>query len=668
MKKNNVEIINNNPIQPKKYILKKSKVTEENFKIAYKTELNASQYEAVISTEGPVLVIAGAGTGKTRTLVYRVARLVEKGIDPENILLLTFTRKSAKEMIKRASVVLDSRCEGVSGGTFHSFANLILRKYSNLLGLKNSFTILDTSDAQDVVDLVRGRFPEIKEKRFPKKATICGIYSKAINKGSTAEEIIAAEYPHFINCTETIKLICKQYCEYKRENSLLDYDDLLIYLKLLLESNEEVRNMLSDKYKYILIDEYQDTNSLQSDITKLLASSHNNVMAVGDDAQSIYSFRGANFQNIMDFPNIFEGTKIIKLEENYRSTQEILNFSNEIISHAIKKYDKNLYSCGKTGVLPAIICSSDQQTEAEFVAQRILELSEEGIFLNEIAILARSARSTYKIEIELNKKGLPFKKFGGYKFVETAHIKDIIAHLRVVMNPEDVISWNRILLLLTGIGSTTSNKLISVLSKGQKPEISSIRLKATSKDALSKLLETIEEIESSKMPISIVVKKVIDYYQPLLAEKYDDFNKREKDLENFLSLVQGYSSLEDFLSDIALEPPENSIVGVEEGFTNDECLTLSTIHSAKGLEWKAVFITGAVDGKFPSIYSYNAVDDLEEERRLMYVAATRAKSELYVTYPIDMFDYSAGMVLSKPSRFIEDVSENILERWSLVLE
>jgi DNA helicase-2/ATP-dependent DNA helicase PcrA len=668
MKKNDVEIVNNNSIQPKKYILKKSKQAEENFKISYKTELNKSQYEAVISTEGPVLVIAGAGTGKTRTLVYRVARLVEKGINPENILLLTFTRKSAKEMIKRASVVLDSRCDGVSGGTFHSFANLILRKYSNLLGLKNSFTILDTSDAQDIVDLVRGRFPEIKEKRFPRKSTICDIYSKSINKSSTADEIIATEYPHFINCVDTIKLICKQYCEYKRENSLLDYDDLLIYLKLLLESNEELRNQLSDKYKYILIDEYQDTNSIQADITRLLACKHNNVMAVGDDAQSIYSFRGANFQNIMDFPNIFEGTKIIKLEENYRSTQEILNFSNEIISHAVKKYEKSLFSCGKTGVLPAIICSADQQTEAEFVAQRILELSEEGIPLNEIAILARSARSTYKIEIELNKKGLPFKKFGGYKFVETAHIKDIIAHLRVLMNPEDIISWNRILLLLSGIGSTTSNKLISVLSKGQNTEIEKIRLKATSKEALTKLLEVIDEIMSSKMTIFDTVEKIIAYYQPLLAEKYDDFNKREKDLENFLSLVQGYSALEDFLSDIALEPPENSVVGVEGGAVYDEYLTLSTIHSAKGLEWKAVFITGAVDGKFPSVYSYNAVDDLEEERRLMYVAATRAKNELYVTYPIDMFDHSVGMVLSKPSRFIEDVSDTILERWSLVLE
>ncbi|MEI7473225.1 MAG: ATP-dependent helicase [bacterium] len=668
MDKNIIDISKNNQIKPKQYVLKRALNVEENFKISYRTELNTSQYEAVSSTDGPVLVIAGAGTGKTRTLIYRVARLVEKGIDPENILLLSFTRKAAKEMTDRASIVLDSRCEGVSGGTFHSFANLILRKHSSLLGLKNSFTILDRSDAEDIIDLVRGRFPEVKEKRFPRKSTICDIYSKSVNKNSTADQIIASEYSHFINCTETIKLICKEYCEYKRENSLLDYDDLLIYLKLLLESNEEVRRKLSDKYKYIMIDEYQDTNYLQADIARLLAYTHNNVMAVGDDAQSIYSFRGANFQNIMDFPSIFEGAKIIKLEENYRSTQEILNLSNQIISHAIQKYDKNLYSYGKTGELPAVICAPDQQTEAEFITQRILELSEEGIALNDIAILARSARSTYKIEIELNKKGLPFKKFGGYKFVETAHIKDIIAHLRVLMNPEDVISWNRILLLLNGIGSTTSNKLIPMFITGDNPDISNVRLKSTSKDAVFKLIGTFDSIKNSKMTIFDTVEKVISYYHPLLAEKYDDFNKREKDLENFLALVQGYTSLEDFLSDLALDPPDSSISEVEAGTIKDEYVTLSTIHSAKGLEWKAVFISGAVDGRFPSVYSYNSEEDLEEERRLMYVAATRAKSQLYVTYPVDMFDYTAGMVLSKPSRFVEDLPENILERWSLVLE
>lgn len=669
MEKNIIETKNNNEITSKKYILKRSTALNENFRINYKAELNSSQYDAVISTNGPVLVIAGAGTGKTRTLVYRVARLVESGVNPEDILLLTFTRKSAKEMIDRASIILDSRCEGVSGGTFHSFANYILRKYSNLLGLKNSFVIMDRGDAEDVIDLVRGRFPEVKEKRFPRKSTICDIYSKSVNKNIPAEEVILSEYLHFSHCIEIINLICKQYCDYKRENSLLDYDDLLIYLKILLESNDDIRKKLSETYKYIMIDEYQDTNTIQAQIARLLAYMHNNVMAVGDDAQSIYSFRGANYNNIMDFPQIFEGAKVIKLEENYRSTQQILNLSNEVIEQAIRKYDKKLYSIGKDGEKPAIICSPDQQIEAEFITQRVLELVEENVSLNDIAVLARSARSTYKLEIELNKKGIPFRKFGGYKFIETAHIKDIIAHLRVIVNPEDKISWNRVLMLLNGVGSTTSNKLIPIISSGEPLKINDkIRLKSSSKEAVFKLLDTLDQIKTSKMSVMDVVQFVINYYHPVLVEKYDDFNKREKDLENFVALVQGYTNLEDFLSDLALEPPDSSMVDIEAGIVKDEYLTISTIHSAKGLEWKTVFITGAVEGRFPSVYSFNSDDDIEEERRLMYVAITRAKNLLYVSYPVDMFDYSLNMVLSKPSRFIEDISEDIIEKWSLVIE
>ncbi len=650
----------------KKYVLKKQD-TKAQYKINYEKELNPAQLEAVKVKNGSVLVIAGAGSGKTKTLTFRVARLIESGVKPENILLLTFTKKAADEMLNRAVMILDSRCEKVAGGTFHSFANYILRKYSNFLELRNNFTIIDRADAEDVVNHLRASVIGKQEKRFPKKGTILDIYSKAINKNMTAQDVIESEYNQFSHCIEKINEISKQYVAYKRQNSLLDYDDLLLYLKILLQSNDDVRKKLSNQYKYIMIDEYQDTNSLQADIIKLLASEHNNVMAVGDDSQSIYSFRGANFRNILDFPNIFPDTKIIKLEQNYRSSQNILALTNEIIKKAKEKYTKNLFSDIEFPEKPALVCMNDMQTEAEFIAQRVLELQEEDISLNDMAVLCRSARMTYNLEIELAKRAVPYKKFGGLKFIETAHIKDVIAHLRVILNPQDIISLNRILLLLNGVGNQTAMKLLPMLTT-EKAETEKLMLPAKSADSIKKLFQTLENQRKNLLKPSEIVEKILAYYEPILIDKYDDYTKRLKDLEHFLYLSSQYSSLEDFLSDLALEPPDSSVSEVEDGAQKDEYLTLSTIHSAKGLEWKAVFIIGAVDGRFPSVYSFNSEEELDEELRLMYVAATRAKSYLYITYPIDMFDYSTGMVLSKPSRFLDGISEDILERWILEIE
>lgn len=645
----------------KKYVLKKAS-SDIVYKIDYEKELNPAQLEAVLQKEGSILTIAGAGSGKTKTLTYRVARLIESGISPKNILLLTFTKKAADEMLSRASAILDSRCEEVAGGTFHSFSNFILRKYSNLLELKNNFTILDRSDSEDVINHIRGKVIGKQEKRFPKKHTILDIYSKAINKNMPAQEIIETEYKQFEHCLEKITEISKEYTNYKRENSLLDYDDLLLYLKILLSSNDELRKKISNQYKYILVDEYQDTNTIQSEIIKLLASEHNNVMAVGDDSQSIYSFRGANFKNILDFPHAFPNTKIIKLEQNYRSSQNVLKLANEVIRKAKEKYTKNLFSTIENPNKPALICSSDLQTEAEFITQRILELhEEENISLNEIAVLARSARMTYNLEVELAKRNIPYKKFGGLKFIETAHVKDVIAHLRVVLNPNDVISYNRILLLLDGIGNQTANKLIPILSD-KDTDIEKTYLPAKSSETIKKLMDIISKSQNHLFEPSKIIEMVLEYYSPFLTEKYDDFSKRLKDLEHFSYLASRYSSLEDFLSDLALEPPDSSIIDVE-GATKDEFLTLSTIHSAKGLEYKAVFIIGAVDGRFPSVFSFNSEEELDEELRLMYVAVTRAKTHLHITYPIDMFDYTTGMVLSKPSRFFDNIEEDILEKW-----
>jgi len=652
----------------KKYVLKKKGAVKTDYKVNYEQDLNQRQLEAVLTQKGPVLVIAGAGSGKTKTLTYRVARLIEDGVNPDNILLLTFTKKAAAEMLSRASLVLDNRCESVAGGTFHSFANIILRRYSKLLKLKNNYTIMDKTDCEDVISHISGQLFPKKEKRFPKKGTILEIYSKSVNKETPTKKIIEDEFPQFAHCADKIIEIHKNYVAYKRENSVLDYDDLLLYVKLLLENNEELRKKLSNQYQYIMVDEYQDTNTLQADVIRLLASAHNNIMAVGDDAQSIYSFRGANYRNILDFPKLFDGTKIIKLEQNYRSTQNILKLTNSIILKAKEKYAKTLFSDIKSPVVPALICAKNTQMEADFICQRILELLDEDINLSDICILARNSRMSYSLEIELSKRAIPYQKFGGPKFMETAHIKDLIAHLRVILNPDDVISLNRILLLLRGVGASTVNTVIPVL-KGQKnPDIKLLPANKTSSILpLLSMLEKMRNVVSTKKP-SDIVEEVINYYRPVLKDKYDDFNKREKDLEHFEYLSTQYSDLEDFISDMALEPPDASVEGMYKNNRADDVLTISTIHSAKGLEWDTVFIIGAVDGRFPVAYSFNSDDEMDEELRLMYVAATRAKNNLYITYPVDMYDYSMNMVLSKPSRFLDGISEDVLERWDITEE
>lgn len=663
-----VSIIEENKPVRKKYVLKKRDTIKNDYKVNYEQDLNEAQLEAIKSKEGPILVIAGAGSGKTKTLTYRVARLIEDGIKPENILLLTFTKKAAAEMLSRATIVLDNRCEKVSGGTFHSFANIILRKYSKLLGLKNNFTIMDRSDCEDVINhIVAQMFPK-KEKRFPKKSTLLDIYSKSINKVTQTKKIIANEFPQFEHCEDKIIEIHKAYVAYKRENSVLDYDDLLLYIKLLLENNDQLRKRLSNEYKYIMVDEYQDTNTLQADVIKLLASEHHNIMAVGDDAQSIYSFRGANYRNILDFPKLFENTKIIKLEQNYRSTQNILKFTNEIIDKAKEKYTKKLFSDIVSPQIPALICAKDTQMEADFICQKILELLDEDISLSDICVLTRNARMSYNLEIELSKRAIPFQKFGGPKFMETAHIKDIVAHLRVLLNPDDIISLTRILLLLKGVGASTVNNIMPVVKGHLNPDIKLLPSNKTqSLTPLFSTLGKLRDVLPKKKPEEIV-SAVINYYRPILKDKYDDFTKREKDLDHFEYLATQYSNLEDFISDLALEPPDASVEGMYKNNSDDEALTISTIHSAKGLEWDTVFIIGAVDGRFPSAYSFNSAEEMDEELRLMYVAATRAKNNLYITYPVDMYDYAMNMVLSKPSRFLDGIPDDILEKWDITEE
>lgn len=660
---------------PKKYRLTKINkaidrqpiIDESNFEIDYQNELNPAQFEAVSSTEGAYLVIAGAGTGKTRTLVYRVARLVEMGIDPKSILLLTFTRKASREMMNRAAILLDNRCSKISGGTFHSFANLTLRKYSKLVGVDSGFTILDQGDSQDVINLIRAQLDLVKlKKRFPNKQTINKLLSLNVNTGKSIEDLVTEEYPHFSEHIDKIIEIGKIYSSYKKKSELLDYDDLLVYLKNFL-INKAKSHILTNSIKYVMIDEYQDTNKLQADIVLGLASHNNNIMVVGDDSQSIYSFRGANFKNIMNFPKLFSNVKTIMLEENYRSTQEVLDFGNSIIETAIEKYPKELFTRRTGGELPAIISATSENMQSRFIVDRILELREENIPLNEIAVLFRSSFSSFDLEIELNKANIPYLKFGGMKFIETAHVKDVLAFLRIAENPKDVVSWYRVLLLHEGIGPKRAQDILAKIISGElniktHPEKS---LEKSVKQNIFNLFLCLYRIHSSRQIPTELAEIVIDYYQPLFKAKYDDHNKRNKDLEIFINITENYKSLTTLLSDMALEPPTESVSDVSEEDKEDEYLSLSTIHSAKGLEWHTVFIIHAVEGFFPSSMSYNKIESLEEERRLMYVAATRAKHNLYISYPMNIFDRHNGMTLSKPSRFIADLNEDIAEEWLL---
>jgi DNA helicase II / ATP-dependent DNA helicase PcrA len=641
---------------------------ESKFRIRYAEVLNPQQLAAVVHRDGPLLVVAGAGSGKTRTLIYRVARLIESGAPPGAILLLTFTRRAAQEMLRRVEQLIGERGGQVSGGTFHSFANQVLRRYGNVIGLKPNFTILDRSDMEDILNLLRGRMGlGSKERRFPKKGTLAEVISMARNKNRALKQELEFDFPHLLDHQPEIIGLAEQYEIYKRERGVLDYDDLLFRLAELMNLDENVRRRLSDTYRYIMIDEYQDTNAIQAELVRLLAATHQNVMAVGDDAQSVYSFRGANFRNIMDFPALFPDTKIIKLEENYRSLQGILDLANEVISRAGEKYTKVLFTERQGQFRPMLVRAADEHMQSRFIAQRILELREEGIGLGEIAVLFRSSFHSFDLELELQRRDIPFVKRGGFKFIETAHIKDVLAHLRVIANPTDAISWMRALMLVDGIGTRSAERLVDAIIHCERPEDELPRctgkLGARAQKAVpgcGVLAALIAKLRASQRRPADQLADVVEYYLPIMRDAYrDDYPKRERDLEHFQDLAERYRSLESMLADMALEPPSDSIGDVltidpEEGY-----LTLSTIHSAKGLEWRVAFLIWVADGRFPGPMSVRP-EELEEERRLMYVAITRARDELYLTYPIYMMDRSLGYVMARASRFIDDVDASFL--------
>lgn len=636
-------------------------------KIDYERVLNPAQRKAVMTVDGPVLVIAGAGSGKTRTLVYRVARLVEMGVHPESILLLTFTRKAAGEMLERAAGLADDRCKNVSGGTFHSLAHRVLRANAGLLGFETNFTILDRSDMEEAVQaLVRDMQIDRGGIRFPKRSTMASILSKAANLQVSVETLLRDEYAQFLEYLPYVDRLATLYRTYKRENQLMDYDDLIIFFRQLLSERVEIRKQLGERYRYVMVDEYQDTNGIQADIVKWLADSHNNIMVVGDDSQSIYSFRGANYRNMFDFPHLFPDAKVIKLEENYRSTQPILTFTNSLMDQAQEKYTKCLYTQRGDGVLPRAVDTRTEPEQALFISRSLRDHLSQGRSLKEIAVLFRAGHHSFELEVELARQGIPFVKYGGFRFTESAHIKDLLAHLRVVINGDDIISWGRILRLIRNIGQGKSQAIINWMKEGKRSpwEVGEWPRARKADRGLGTLTELMRQISTKGATPARAVELVMEYYDPILKKQFDDFPRRQKDLGQLVTMASRYRSTKSFLDDLMLEPP-TSTADLEQTSIGDR-LTLSTVHSAKGLEWAQVYIIWVMEGYFPSARANANSDAIEEERRLMYVAATRAKDELTLCYPSQeapkVWQFGDSGYRHGLSSFIEALPNDVMER------
>ncbi|MBG0789294.1 MAG: ATP-dependent helicase [Desulfovibrionaceae bacterium] len=626
--------------------------------IDFANELNEAQLEAVTTTEGPVLVIAGAGSGKTRTIVYRLAHLVEQGVDPAQILLLTFTRKAAQEMLARAESILGRSLHGTSGGTFHSFAYATLRANAMDIGFAGGFTLMDRADSENVCKEVKDGFKLGKgDRSYPKKATLLDMITKSRNKELSIDAILEREAFHLNPYLEDFTRIADGYDRFKREHALVDYDDLLFLLDELLEKNEPLRNQLQARYQYIMVDEYQDTNLVQARIVRHLAGERGNVMAVGDDAQSIYAFRGANVANILEFPKIFKGTKIVRLEKNYRSVQPILDLTNEILHGASVKFDKNLYSDLKSDRLPEVVYPISDRTQARLVVDRIIELSKK-YMLHDIAVLFRAGYQSFPLEVALTRIGIDYQKFGGIRFHEAAHIKDVLACIRLVLNPHDRLAWQRAMEHIKGVGPKTVAKLYAAMHTKDPKSEKYLANMISKHEPLKELLRELDMLRAMPPKPGAILESLLAFYQPVLMEKYpDDYPKRQAGLEQLSQIAAGYSDLETFIGDLSLDGDP------DEEKRKENAVVLSTVHSAKGLEWSAVILIDLVEDRFPSRKAMQRAEDLEEERRLMYVACTRAKECLSLFVPSSVFNRASGMSEpTLPSPFVTELPDTAYDR------
>jgi DNA helicase-2/ATP-dependent DNA helicase PcrA len=671
--------------------------------IDYAAELNEQQLSAVMAPPGPQLIIAGAGSGKTRTLTYRVAYLLENGIDSQNILLLTFTNKAARQMLDRVANLLPIDASGIWGGTFHSIGNRMLRRHGSVLGYASGFTIMDREDQKDLINtVVASAGIDPKEIRFPKGDVLAEIFSFVVNTETSLEELLAEKFPYFLPLLEKIRDVQARYEKKKKATNSMDFDDLLEKTLSMLQQHEGIASFYRRQFQFILVDEYQDTNKIQADFIDLLARDHRNVMVVGDDAQSIYSWRGANFQNILEFPKRYPDAQVFKIEMNYRSVPEILQAANAAIAPNIEQFRKNLQPTRQSNsVKPAVVALNNGSEQAQFVAQRILELRDEDVDLNEIAVLYRAHYHALELQLELSRRGIPYQITSGIRFFEQAHIKDVISFLRFVANPRDEVAFKRMVKLLPGIGNRSAENLWNAWEKSQPvagigdpgsesvatpipagvsdPSYSgdpgynfgerllTMNVSARSKKHWVQLAHTLDEIAPGGQPnppsemITSVVEAIYDDYAKV---NFTNYELRREDLSQLAAFARQFKDVKDFLSQLALiSNLDAEAAPAQPG--DKEAVNLSTVHQAKGLEFHTVFVIWLTDGMFPSSRSLDTRTALEEERRLFYVAITRAKDELYLTYPHMRLTGGYGDIFQHPSRFLKEIPNNLVEDWQV---
>ena len=692
-------------------------------RIDFAAELNPQQLEAVTAPPGPALVIAGAGSGKTRTLTYRVAYLMENGIRPEHILLLTFTNKAAREMCERVGALVTGDLMGLWGGTFHSMGARILRRHPNEAGFAPGFSIMDREDSEEMLDGVIATLGfDPKEKRFPKGGVLADVLSFQLNTGRKLDDVLLEKYPHFLEFSEHIADVRKKYEARKKKANALDFDDLLEKTVTLLKNNAAIAEHYQRQFQFILVDEYQDTNHLQNDFIEMLAARHHNVMVVGDDAQSIYSWRGADFRNILEFPKRHPGAKIYKIETNYRSVPEVLELANAVIAANEHQFEKHLVAARPgSGMRPALVPLADSQQQAQFVAQRILELHEEGTKLEEMAVLYRAHFHSMELQMELTRRGVPFEITSGLRFFEQAHIKDVSAFLKWVVNPHDEVAFKRMVRLMPGVGPRSADALwdgvvralaAAGTSNVQRPTSNVQSPKAAqsattpnpplasdSDEPTEALPETVANpweglpsIKSLLMPLKVPAKAQAAWqqcaytldelapggrlvppsqmihsvmeaiYDDYAQAKFPNYDQRREDLNTLANFSRQFESTQTFLDQLALLTTMDSNAASAD---DPERVTLSSVHQAKGLEWKVVFVIWLADGKFPTGRSLENPAAIEEERRLFYVAVTRAKDELYLSYPCMSFNSGYGDPLQRPSRFLAEIPKKLIEDWEV---
>ncbi len=657
----------------KKYILQDAGHKVETH-IDFKGNLNEQQYDVVVNAEGACLVLAGAGSGKTRTLIYRLAYLLERGVPPKNILLMTFTNKAAHEMRDRTELLLKYSPKGLWSGTFHHIGNKSLRMYAGEIGYKRDFGILDEHDSRDLIKACMKKVSaKMKEERFPKPSVVQSMISLSTNTKCGIGKVLDEKYTYFSKFAGDLEEIKNVYEKKKKDSGTMDYDDLLSKWKWLLENAPAARKRFTEQFDYIMVDEYQDTNFLQADIIDILGEHHRNVLVVGDDAQAIYSFRGARVENILNFPNKFKEAKIFKLEINYRSTPEILNLANRSLSNNVVQFKKELKAVNPSVETPALVEVKDLYSQAKFVAQRVLEMREEGVELKDIAVLFRAHYQAAELEMELVKRGIPYIVRGGIRFFEQAHIKDVLAFLRIKVNSLDEIAWIRALTLFEGIGPSYAAKIYDLYRKSEvdiagfiKLDMSKILPQRVYKGyaKFRRIMERITSLTESDVPGELIKTVLETGYETHILATFENAKDRIDDIHELVNFSHEYENSNNFLSDITLR--ENfrgeTVTNAPE---DDEYLVLTTIHQAKGLEWDTVLIIGLCEGQFPHPKAIKDGTEMEEERRLFYVASTRAKKNLYLIHPLTRYDYSMGTVIARRSRFLEELDPSDYEVWEV---